>query len=99
MNNRESENRKFKIMENDFMIKIDALEDQNHHLMTENDSLRKKVTKAKNEINTLRGELGEPQLKNDSIHTPAQNQKSKPVRSRSRMANSALRTYHTESKD
>ncbi len=33
--NRDSENRKFKIMENDFLIKIDALEDQIHGMASE----------------------------------------------------------------
>ncbi len=31
----DSENRKFKIMENDLLIKIDALEDQIHDLLVE----------------------------------------------------------------
>lgn len=37
LHTRESENWKFKIMENDFLIKIDALEDQIHQLLLECD--------------------------------------------------------------
>ena len=62
INNRDTESRKFKIMENDYLIKIDSLEDQNHHLILENDQARTKLGKARHEINTLRGELGEPLL-------------------------------------